>query len=355
MTAVCFSACAVLILVFLNRAKTMFQNVYRGMGSMSSTKLFISAVSSVLTKDKAKLPTGILMHPEDIIPAQLWQKFRSSCKTSIVGFLGLVISSFACSVQTTASTNLVLNGSFENMPITDNGGTFVGLSCATILTQCVSIPDWATTSALSILITTGPGGNSTTYFDPFIAQPPISAAAGANFIATDGAFGMGTLYQTISLQQGHQYVLSFDQATGQLDGNYGDTNDQFLVTIGGTVGTGPTNVTLPNGQIYSGASTIGGALYSWLTPLTFNKSGEYTTWQHEDFSFTAGPSGEDLLGFLATGAPLGTPPLVLLDDVSIQAIPELSSWVMMVLGFAGIGFAAYQRRTRKNTSALAAA
>jgi hypothetical protein len=80
MTAVCFSACAVLILVFLNRAKTMFQNVYRGMGSMSSTKLFISAVSSVLTKDKAKLPTGILMHPEDIIPAQLWQKFRSYVK-----------------------------------------------------------------------------------------------------------------------------------------------------------------------------------------------------------------------------------------------------------------------------------
>jgi hypothetical protein len=77
---------------------------------MSSTKLFISSVYSVIIKDKAKLPTEILIHPEDIIPAQLWQKFRSSCKTSIVGFLGLVISSFACSVQTTASTNLVLNG-----------------------------------------------------------------------------------------------------------------------------------------------------------------------------------------------------------------------------------------------------
>ena len=36
------------------------------------------------------------------------------------------------------------------------------------------------------------------------------------------------------------------------------------------------------------------------------------------------------------------------------AVPEPSTWAMMILGFAGIGFMAY-RRSRKNTMALTAA
>jgi len=37
-----------------------------------------------------------------------------------------------------------------------------------------------------------------------------------------------------------------------------------------------------------------------------------------------------------------------------SAVPEPSTWVMMVLGFAGLGFAGY-RKTKKNNAALAAA
>jgi hypothetical protein len=36
------------------------------------------------------------------------------------------------------------------------------------------------------------------------------------------------------------------------------------------------------------------------------------------------------------------------------AVPEPSTWAMMLLGFAGVGFMAY-RRSRKNTMALTAA
>jgi len=39
---------------------------------------------------------------------------------------------------------------------------------------------------------------------------------------------------------------------------------------------------------------------------------------------------------------------------NISAVPEPSTWAMMILGFAGIGFMAY-RRSRKNTMALTAA
>ena len=38
----------------------------------------------------------------------------------------------------------------------------------------------------------------------------------------------------------------------------------------------------------------------------------------------------------------------------LHAVPEPSTWAMMILGFAGIGFMAY-RRSRKNTMALTAA
>jgi hypothetical protein len=41
------------------------------------------------------------------------------------------------------------------------------------------------------------------------------------------------------------------------------------------------------------------------------------------------------------------------NPVSVSAVPEPSTWAMMILGFAGIGFMTY-RRSRKNVLALAA-
>jgi hypothetical protein len=43
---------------------------------------------------------------------------------------------------------------------------------------------------------------------------------------------------------------------------------------------------------------------------------------------------------------------ILLDAVSVSAVPEASTWIMMLIGFAGIGFAAY-RRARKAEPATA--
>jgi len=35
---------------------------------------------------------------------------------------------------------------------------------------------------------------------------------------------------------------------------------------------------------------------------------------------------------------------VLLDAVSVSAIPEASTWAMMILGFMGVGFMSYRRK-----------
>ncbi len=40
--------------------------------------------------------------------------------------------------------------------------------------------------------------------------------------------------------------------------------------------------------------------------------------------------------------------------LTIRGVPEPSTWAMMILGFAGIGFMAY-RRSCKSTMALSAA
>jgi hypothetical protein len=41
-------------------------------------------------------------------------------------------------------------------------------------------------------------------------------------------------------------------------------------------------------------------------------------------------------------------------NVTITAVPEISTWAMMIVGFAGLGLAAY-RRTKKSATAFAAA
>jgi len=75
-------------------------------------------------------------------------------------------------------------------------------------------------------------------------------------------------------------------------------------------------------------------------------------WQLEGFSFTA-QSASTTLSFLGyTGnAYIG------LDNVDVEPIvspgvPEPSTWAMMLLGFAGVGFAGY-RRARKSGAANA--
>jgi hypothetical protein len=55
-------------------------------------------------------------------------------------------------------------------------------------------------------------------------------------------------------------------------------------------------------------------------------------------------TGDNTLEFLGiTQNPDST---VFLDDVAVAAVPEASTWAMMILGFFGVGFAAYRRKTK---------
>jgi hypothetical protein len=64
-------------------------------------------------------------------------------------------------------------------------------------------------------------------------------------------------------------------------------------------------------------------------------------WTELSFSFASdgGPSA----GFQFTG--LGTPAAdVVVDNFTVSAVPEASTWAMMLLGFCGLGFMAYRKK-----------
>jgi hypothetical protein len=81
-----------------------------------------------------------------------------------------------------------------------------------------------------------------------------------------------------------------------------------------------------------------------------------------DFVWT-GATGSTVISFLdvcpAASAPgacgLGAdtsngPPFSLLDNVSLTAVPEPSSWARLLIGFAGLAYAGYRGRSRASIS-----
>jgi hypothetical protein len=65
-------------------------------------------------------------------------------------------------------------------------------------------------------------------------------------------------------------------------------------------------------------------------------------WVYKSFDFTANGPTETLTFQSTTGSAYGPA----LDNLSVTPVPEPSTWAMMILGFAGVGFLAYRRKAR---------
>ena len=76
----------------------------------------------------------------------------------------------------------------------------------------------------------------------------------------------------------------------------------------------------------------------------------YQNSENLGFGFLGGPIGFDpnAIGLYTFDLALFSSANALLGDVTIQvnAIPETSTWAMLILGFAGIGFMAYRRKSQ---------
>jgi PEP-CTERM motif len=147
---------------------------------------------------------------------------------------------------------------------------------------------------------------------------------GGNFMGLDGdPAANGSLEQTIGgLTVGDKYELSFYWAGTELSNRTGYNSIQVTGSLGGDA-----FATTP-----------------YLNTATGTNPGSFSGWMLENYTFTANASSE-LLSFLAVGTPAGNvPPFALLDGVSLSAVPEPSTWAMMLVGFGGLGYAAYRRR-----------
>jgi choice-of-anchor C domain-containing protein len=161
----------------------------------------------------------------------------------------------------------------------------------------------------------GPGGwtvtgTSVDLIGTYWQAPPL----GGGSVDLDGN-NPGGIEQTISIGPG-SYVLSF-YLSGNPDG-------------GNAVKTDLTGVT--------GTSQI-------FTYTTGSNTKTNMKYELETMFFTLGPgTTSTVLSFSSLDGP-SSPYGPVIGDVSISAVPEPATWAMMVLGFLGVGFMAYRRKT----------
>ena len=123
---------------------------------------------------------------------------------------------------------------------------------------------------------------------------------------------------------------SYNAVTGTLSGGPYGTDSINWVWDANNYSTGPNNFSnfLMDG---SGANEVGS--WSNFIQFAYNYSGAPT------LSFTSGVSYGSFDNYVNYNDPLVSGSIS-----SISAVPEPSTWAMMILGFAGIGFMAYRRR-----------
>ena len=175
----------------------------------------------------------------------------------------------------------------------------------------------------------------------------LSGNAQASELVTNGGFETGDFTgwtQTGNTSfngvdgNGHSGIhAAFFGPVGSLGGI-----SQNLTTVGGTSYLIDFFVQFDGGNTSQIQVAFGG---DTLLNLNNPPAGGYI---HESFVATASTSSTTLSFSFRDD-----PGFIYLDDVRVTAaVPEASTWAMMILGFAGVGFMAYRRRNQ--TVALAA-
>jgi hypothetical protein len=205
-------------------------------------------------------------------------------------------------------SGLLASAGAANAAIVDNGDFSAGLSG---WTQNGS----GTTPGIGITVVTTGSTNTTGYGDNV---PNYNGTTNAAFFVDDNA--NENLFQSVALTGGVTYTLDFGLFATQ-SGAANPFDFSLTSSVGAIFSATNTNASVvPIGQ-WNGYS------YTFTAPTTTS----YTL----DFDFISGPTpAKD----------------VLLADVNISAVPESSTWAMIIVGFAGVGFMAYRRK--QNGSAL---
>lgn len=216
-----------------------------------------------------------------------------------------------------AAVELIKNGSFENNTVSDGTKQWIFYAGLADWSYQNRIDQYNFQHNLTFIATPGTAdvqtGSGLTVYGPF----PKTSPDGGDFILADADTDFnGTLYQTVKgLTVGEKYTLTFWQAAGQQIDRVGPTTEQWKVSFGNDV------------------------QYSDKFLLAEGAVGD---WQKQSMTFVASATSQ-VLTFLAEGTPNGQPPIAMLDGVSLKAyeapvgaVPEPSTWAMMIMGFGAV-------------------
>lgn len=254
----------------------------------------------------------------------MWKKLMM---TAVPTAIALVLGA---SGHAEAGIELVKNGSFEQSQF---GGKSTQLTNSNFNAGVTGsgLTDWDSAGGNTYNIWWNPD-NATTVDAisqyPSEAQRLDAAFTGASpdggfFVGLDGDIDVrGALSQMIDgLIVGQKYSLTFNWAGVQLSNRVGDTTDRLDVSLGSEM---------------------------YMTETLEVPSQGFSGWKQVNMTFTANGTSE-LLSFLSVGTPTGLPPMVLIDGVSLKAVPEPATLSMMGIGMIGLGLA---RRRRLAKSAV---
>lgn len=260
--------------------------------------------------------------------------------------IAAAIAAAFAATSVSAATNLVTNGTFSSSTGGSRQMSTNGTQYVTGWTNGNDGYNFIVTGDATAPVTQNSGGMLTNQYgwislwgkndangDTVAANNGLyeSQAAHGSYLAADGAFGVSQIYQLITgLTVGQSYTVSFDWAGAQQQGYDGATTEGWQVAFS----TSLSNVTYQT------------------TGMIDNVSHGFTGWRTTAMNFTATASSQYLI-FMAQGTPSGVPPFSLLDNVSLtqsSAVPEPSSWALMIGGFGFIGFS----MRRRNKAAAAA-
>jgi hypothetical protein len=169
----------------------------------------------------------------------------------------------------------------------------------------------------------------------------LSTGYESGFVDLDGSTGDGGALFTdvLAFDAGDRVTLEFELA-GNQRGNVDDWNYGFETAGGNITFINVKILNAPTSGLHSfpGVFGTGPALSSGIGALAFN-----APWTHYSISFKA-TAGGSLRAFAGTSSADNIGPLIDNLRVDITAVPEPATWLMMIMGFGGMGAVLRRRR-----------